>query len=160
MRYTYCYLYVDVWNAFVYCHSILVGTWDTQSRRTIPSAVLFNLHTTTKYNIYLFFTHNFCFSSPPKAKQTMLILCINIYSSYIWESYRMANSIYSFYLSPQGGNNAGHTVVANGTEFDFHLLPSGVVNEKCISVIGKSRRDRFGELSEPGSARARMQVRV
>ncbi|XP_022209436.1 adenylosuccinate synthetase [Drosophila obscura] len=36
----------------------------------------------------------------------------------------------------QGGNNAGHTVVANGTEFDFHLLPSGVVNEKCISVIG------------------------
>ncbi|KAH8246788.1 hypothetical protein KR032_000057 [Drosophila birchii] len=34
-----------------------------------------------------------------------------------------------------GGNNAGHTVVANGTEFDFHLLPSGVVNEKCISVI-------------------------
>ncbi|XP_011193293.1 adenylosuccinate synthetase [Zeugodacus cucurbitae] len=36
----------------------------------------------------------------------------------------------------QGGNNAGHTVVANGTEFDFHLLPSGIVNEKCISVIG------------------------
>ncbi|KAH8343788.1 hypothetical protein KR059_009119 [Drosophila kikkawai] len=34
-----------------------------------------------------------------------------------------------------GGNNAGHTVVANGTEFDFHLLPSGVVNEKCVSVI-------------------------
>ncbi|XP_041673779.1 adenylosuccinate synthetase isoform X2 [Drosophila eugracilis] len=32
----------------------------------------------------------------------------------------------------QGGNNAGHTVVANGTEFDFHLLPSGVVNEKCV----------------------------
>lgn len=36
----------------------------------------------------------------------------------------------------QGGNNAGHTVVANGTEFDFHLLPSGIINEKCISVIG------------------------
>lgn len=36
----------------------------------------------------------------------------------------------------QGGNNAGHTVVANGTEFDFHLLPSGIVNEKCVSVIG------------------------
>lgn len=36
----------------------------------------------------------------------------------------------------QGGNNAGHTVVANGTEFDFHLLPSGVINEKCVSVIG------------------------
>uniref|UniRef100_D3TRK8 Adenylosuccinate synthetase n=1 Tax=Glossina morsitans morsitans TaxID=37546 RepID=D3TRK8_GLOMM len=36
----------------------------------------------------------------------------------------------------QGGNNAGHTVVANGTEFDFHLLPSGIINEQCISVIG------------------------
>jgi adenylosuccinate synthase len=36
----------------------------------------------------------------------------------------------------QGGNNAGHTVVVNGSEFDFHLLPSGIINEKCISVIG------------------------
>lgn len=26
----------------------------------------------------------------------------------------------------QGGNNAGHTVVANGKTFDFHLLPSGL----------------------------------
>lgn len=37
----------------------------------------------------------------------------------------------------QGGNNAGHTVVANGIEFDFHLLPSGVVNDKCLSIIGE-----------------------
>lgn len=37
----------------------------------------------------------------------------------------------------QGGNNAGHTVVVDGTEFDFHLLPSGIINEKCISVIGE-----------------------
>lgn len=36
----------------------------------------------------------------------------------------------------QGGNNAGHTVVANGIEFDFHLLPSGVVNDNCTSIIG------------------------
>merc|ERR1712050_335097 len=36
----------------------------------------------------------------------------------------------------QGGNNAGHTVVANGVKYDFHLLPSGVVNDKTISVIG------------------------
>lgn len=41
----------------------------------------------------------------------------------------------NFFL--QGGNNAGHTVVVNGTEFDFHLLPSGIINEKCTSVIGK-----------------------
>lgn len=24
-----------------------------------------------------------------------------------------------------GGNNAGHTVVANGTKYEFHLIPSG-----------------------------------
>ena len=28
-----------------------------------------------------------------------------------------------------GGNNAGHTVIANGIEYDFHLLPSGIINE-------------------------------
>ncbi|KAI5635866.1 adenylosuccinate synthetase domain-containing protein [Phthorimaea operculella] len=35
-----------------------------------------------------------------------------------------------------GGNNAGHTVVVDGKEFDFHLLPSGIINRKCTSVIG------------------------
>ncbi|VEN50858.1 unnamed protein product [Callosobruchus maculatus] len=36
----------------------------------------------------------------------------------------------------QGGNNAGHTVVINGVEYDFHLLPSGIIHPKCKSVIG------------------------
>jgi adenylosuccinate synthase len=36
----------------------------------------------------------------------------------------------------QGGNNAGHTIVANGVTYDFHLLPSGLVNPKCINLIG------------------------
>lgn len=36
----------------------------------------------------------------------------------------------------QGGNNAGHTVVVDGAEFDFHLLPSGIINPGCKSVIG------------------------
>uniref|UniRef100_T1JGS5 Adenylosuccinate synthetase n=1 Tax=Strigamia maritima TaxID=126957 RepID=T1JGS5_STRMM len=36
----------------------------------------------------------------------------------------------------QGGNNAGHTVVVNNKTYDFHLLPSGVINPSCISVIG------------------------
>ncbi len=34
----------------------------------------------------------------------------------------------------QGGNNAGHTVVAEGKTFKFHLLPSGVVNGKRILI--------------------------
>jgi adenylosuccinate synthase len=36
----------------------------------------------------------------------------------------------------KGGNNAGHTIVLNDTKFDFHLLPSGLVNDGCINVIG------------------------
>lgn len=37
----------------------------------------------------------------------------------------------------QGGNNAGHTVVANGRKYDFHILPSGIIAEKCFNIIGK-----------------------
>ncbi|KAK0132313.1 Adenylosuccinate synthetase isozyme 1 [Merluccius polli] len=36
----------------------------------------------------------------------------------------------------QGGNNAGHTVVVDGKEYDFHLLPSGIINSKSTSLIG------------------------
>ncbi|ORY12031.1 adenylosuccinate synthetase-like protein [Clohesyomyces aquaticus] len=36
----------------------------------------------------------------------------------------------------QGGNNAGHTIVANGITYDFHILPSGLVNPTCFNLIG------------------------
>jgi len=36
----------------------------------------------------------------------------------------------------QGGNNAGHTIVVGKTKYDFHMLPSGLVNENCTSVVG------------------------
>ncbi|KAL2201070.1 Adenylosuccinate synthetase [Corynascus similis CBS 632.67] len=35
-----------------------------------------------------------------------------------------------------GGHNAGHSVVANGVSYDFHLLPSGLVNPQCTNLIG------------------------
>ncbi|XP_011681630.2 adenylosuccinate synthetase isozyme 1 A [Strongylocentrotus purpuratus] len=35
-----------------------------------------------------------------------------------------------------GGNNAGHTVVVGDKEYDFHLLPSGIIHQGCTSVIG------------------------
>jgi len=35
-----------------------------------------------------------------------------------------------------GGNNAGHTIVINGEKFALHLLPSGILSENCIPVIG------------------------
>ncbi|ORZ00117.1 Adenylosuccinate synthetase [Syncephalastrum racemosum] len=36
----------------------------------------------------------------------------------------------------QGGNNAGHTIVVNDVKYDFHLLPSGLINPKCVALIG------------------------
>ena len=36
----------------------------------------------------------------------------------------------------QGGNNAGHTVVANGKTYKLHLLPSGILYPNCTCVIG------------------------
>ncbi len=36
----------------------------------------------------------------------------------------------------QGGNNAGHTIVRDGEEFKFHLIPSGILYEAKTCVIG------------------------
>ena len=36
----------------------------------------------------------------------------------------------------QGGNNAGHTVVNEGREFKFHLIPSGILYPQTACVIG------------------------
>ena len=36
----------------------------------------------------------------------------------------------------QGGHNAGHTVYANGRKFVLRLLPSGILHEGIVCVIG------------------------
>jgi adenylosuccinate synthase len=36
----------------------------------------------------------------------------------------------------QGGNNAGHTIVREGREFKFHLIPSGILYAEKTCVIG------------------------
>ncbi len=36
----------------------------------------------------------------------------------------------------QGGDNAGHTVVVNGEKHVLHLLPSGVLHEDSLCIIG------------------------
>jgi len=37
----------------------------------------------------------------------------------------------------QGGNNAGHTVVVGDQHYYFEMLPSGIITEKCMNVIGE-----------------------
>ena len=36
----------------------------------------------------------------------------------------------------QGGCNAGHTVVANGNTYKFHLIPSGILYDNTVCLIG------------------------
>jgi adenylosuccinate synthase len=35
-----------------------------------------------------------------------------------------------------GGNNAGHTVIAEGKEFKFHLIPAGILHPGTKAVVG------------------------
>ena len=35
-----------------------------------------------------------------------------------------------------GGDNAGHTIIVGDKRFAFHLLPSGMLNERCVNLIG------------------------
>ncbi len=41
-----------------------------------------------------------------------------------------------FVVRYQGGANAGHTVTAKGQTFKLNLLPSGVLHEQTVSVLG------------------------
>ncbi|MDR1572155.1 MAG: adenylosuccinate synthase [Clostridiales Family XIII bacterium] len=36
----------------------------------------------------------------------------------------------------QGGSNAGHTVAVNGRKHALHLIPSGVLNENTVNIVG------------------------
>jgi adenylosuccinate synthase len=47
----------------------------------------------------------------------------------------LANKV-SLCLRGNGGHNAGHTIVANGVTYDFHLIPSGLLNPTCVNLIG------------------------
>ena len=39
-------------------------------------------------------------------------------------------------IRAQGGHNAGHTIVANGKEHHFHLIPSGILHPRVKCYIG------------------------
>jgi len=56
----------------------------------------------------------------------------------------------------QGGHNAGHTVYANGRKFVLRLLPSGILHEGIVCVIGNGvvvdPRALFSEIDEIESA--------
>lgn len=43
---------------------------------------------------------------------------------------------YDYVVRYQGGHNAGHTIVVNGTKYALHLIPSGILYDKCKNIIG------------------------
>ena len=51
---------------------------------------------------------------------------------------------YDYVVRFQGGNNAGHTVIHGDTKLALHLMPSGVMYEDSIPVIGN------GVVIDPG----------
>jgi adenylosuccinate synthase len=67
----------------------------------------------------------------------------------------------------QGGHNAGHTLVIDGTSYKLSLLPSGVVRPGKLSVIGNgvvidphALVDEIGRLAAQGVAVSRDNLRV
>ena len=43
---------------------------------------------------------------------------------------------YDYVVRFQGGNNAGHTVIHGKTKLALHLIPSGIIHDDVVSVIG------------------------
>jgi len=67
-----------------------------------------------------------------------------------WLSER-ANVVVRF----QGGHNAGHTLVIDGVTYKLHILPSGIVREGTLSIIGNGVvLDPWNFLSEIDNLRA------
>jgi len=55
---------------------------------------------------------------------------------------------FDFICRSTGGANAGHTIYTNGQKFVFNLLPSGLLHESTVGVIGN------GTVIDPVSLRA------
>ncbi|MEL6210701.1 MAG: adenylosuccinate synthetase, partial [Pseudomonadota bacterium] len=67
----------------------------------------------------------------------------------------------------QGGHNAGHTLVIGETTYKLSLLPSGIVREGKLSVIGNgvvidpwALRDEIARLADQGVAMSRDRLRI
>ncbi len=43
---------------------------------------------------------------------------------------------YDFVCRSAGGHNAGHTIYTGSKRYALHLIPSGILHEKCVNIIG------------------------
>ena len=53
----------------------------------------------------------------------------------------------------QGGNNAGHTILAGGEKFVLNLLPSGILRQEVVNILGSGM---VIYIAHPAGERARL----
>ena len=52
------------------------------------------------------------------------------------QGHRLIARDFDYVVRYQGGNNAGHTVIHGEKKLALHLIPSGIMYEDAIPVIG------------------------
>src|SRR5699024_9298397 len=70
-----------------------------------------------------------------------------------------------YVVKPNGGNNAGHTVVVDGEKFELKLLPAGILSPQVTPVIGngvvvnlEALFEEIGMLESRGVDTARLRI--
>lgn len=67
---------------------------------------------------------------------------------------------YDFVCRTQGGHNAGHTICVDDKKYALHLIPSGVLNQSAINIIGNgvviSPKDIIEEMSQFKNLKGRL----
>lgn len=67
---------------------------------------------------------------------------------------------YDMVCRSQGGHNAGHTIVVADKKFALHLVPSGILNQKAINIVGNgvvfSPEDFIKELEQFKNLKGRL----
>jgi len=76
-----------------------------------------------------------CRSETPNASPARALLETQL-PTYHHQLPTQPNQYYDVCARVAGGSNAGHTIVVEGKKYKFHLLPSGILNEKATCVVG------------------------
>ena len=67
-----------------------------------------------------------------------------------------------YVVKPNGGNNAGHTVVVGGEKYELKLLPAGVLSENATPILGNgvvvNNPSPAGGLDEPAAPAPRARL--
>lgn len=67
---------------------------------------------------------------------------------------------YDYVVRYQGGHNAGHTIVVDSKKIALHLLPSGILYERCKNVIGNGVVINLEQLLNESKAFGNLQGRL